>query len=174
LAIKTDGTLWAWGSNLQGCLGDGTWIDQNAPLQIGTSTNWQKINAGTIYTIGIQTDGNFSAWGMNQVGQLGDGTLASSSTPLAIATAGCTPSLTQEIEYPSVTFYPNPATDFITIKYNGKAAIKMIEILNLNGQVVASDNNSTDKLNIKELPMGFYILHAITANHDYKIKLIKE
>jgi alpha-tubulin suppressor-like RCC1 family protein len=46
LALKTDGTLWAWGSNSSGQLGDGTLIAKSSPIQIGSLTNWESANYG--------------------------------------------------------------------------------------------------------------------------------
>ena len=83
IAIKTDGSLWAWGRNDIGQLGDGTTINKNSPVQI--ATNWAKISAGFYHTIAIKTDGSLWAWGSNGFGQLGDGTTTNSNIPLVIA-----------------------------------------------------------------------------------------
>jgi alpha-tubulin suppressor-like RCC1 family protein len=87
VAIKTDGTLWAWGENGAGQLGDGTNINRNTPMQIGTDNNWQSISAGWHHTIAIKTDGTLWAWGANWYGQLGDGTDIGKNTPTQIGTA---------------------------------------------------------------------------------------
>lgn len=63
LAIKSDGTLWGWGSNAYGQLGDGTTTQRNQPVQIGTDTNWAKISAGLHYSLGVKTDGTLWIWG---------------------------------------------------------------------------------------------------------------
>ena len=84
LGIKADGTLWAWGDNDYGQLGNGTNIATNAPTQIGTSTNWQKIAAGLDYSLAIKTDGTLWAWGINWTGQLGDGTTNNKNIPTQI------------------------------------------------------------------------------------------
>ena len=45
LSIKTDGTLWAWGYGCYGVLGDGTTVNKSSPVQIGSLTTWNSINA---------------------------------------------------------------------------------------------------------------------------------
>ncbi len=86
VAIKSDGTLWAWGLNAYGQLGDGTTIDKNVPTQIGTDTNWASVAAGDRHTVAIKTDGTLWAWGYNANGQLGDGTTALKIVPIQIGT----------------------------------------------------------------------------------------
>ncbi|AZB10812.1 T9SS C-terminal target domain-containing protein [Chryseobacterium sp. G0162] len=85
--IKTDGTLWTWGSNSNGQLGDGTTIDRNMAIQIGTANNWLKVEAGSDYTVAIKTDGTLWAWGENNYGQLGDGTTIDRFIPTQVGTA---------------------------------------------------------------------------------------
>jgi hypothetical protein len=84
---KTDGTLWAWGSNTAGQLGDGTSYVRSVPVQIGTSANWKSVYVGNRHTLAIKTDGTLWAWGDNKYGQLGDGTLISKTAPIQIGTA---------------------------------------------------------------------------------------
>lgn len=87
VAIKTDGTLWAWGGNLRGQLGDGTTADKSSPVQIGAATNWQSVSAGVQHTVTVRSDGTLWAWGDNFYGQLGDGTTANKSSPVQIGSA---------------------------------------------------------------------------------------
>lgn len=73
VGIKSDGTIWAWGSNSYGQLGDGTKISRNIPTQIGITNNWKTLISGGYHTIGIKNDGSLWAWGNNEWGQLGIG-----------------------------------------------------------------------------------------------------
>ncbi|MBM2814145.1 MAG: C-terminal target protein [Ignavibacteria bacterium] len=86
LAIKTDGTLWAWGYNSTGQLGDGTTTNRNSPVQIGSGTNWAMVATGGSHTLAIKSDGTLWAWGANSAGQLGDGTTTQRNSPVQIGT----------------------------------------------------------------------------------------
>ena len=83
-AVKTDGTLWAWGRNNDGKLGDGSGSRRSSPVQIGALTNWAQAAAGYNHTAGVTTSGELYAWGRNNFGQLGGGTAASKSSPVQI------------------------------------------------------------------------------------------
>jgi alpha-tubulin suppressor-like RCC1 family protein len=87
IALKKNGTLWAWGNNESGQLGDGTTINKTSPAQVLTDTNWSKIAAGGTHTVALKVNGTLWAWGMNDYGQLGDGTTISKTTPTRIGTA---------------------------------------------------------------------------------------
>jgi alpha-tubulin suppressor-like RCC1 family protein len=88
-AIKTDGTLWTWGSNAYGRLGDGTTVAQCSPgTTAGGGTNWSSVSAGTYHTAGIKTDGTLWTWGWNYRGLLGDGTMLCRSSPGTTAGGG--------------------------------------------------------------------------------------
>lgn len=86
LALKSDNTLWGWGANPNGELGDGTYITRSTLSQIGTETNWLAISTGSHSTIAIKTDGTLWSWGLNSAGELGDGTTVKKNNPVQIGT----------------------------------------------------------------------------------------
>ncbi len=87
LGIKSDGSLWAWGYNLRGQLGDGTNTNRNVPTQIGSATNWVSVAAGMDFSLAISSDGKLWGWGRNNFGQLGDGTTTDQTVPIQIGSA---------------------------------------------------------------------------------------
>jgi hypothetical protein len=72
-AIKTDGTLWAWGRNTYGQLAANLLISvhRSSPIQIGTDTNWSKVANSENSVLAIRTNGTLWAWGNNLFGNLG-------------------------------------------------------------------------------------------------------
>jgi len=82
IALKRDGTLWAWGENDYGQLGDGTFIDRRSPVQTGADTDWTRISAGGFHTMALKSDGTLWAWGHNDYGELGDGTFIDRRSPV--------------------------------------------------------------------------------------------
>ena len=86
LALKTDGSLLAWGGNFGGQLGDGTTVDKLSPVRIGIASNWAEVAAGGRHTVARKTDGSLWAWGLNHNGPLGDGTTGHQFSPVRIGT----------------------------------------------------------------------------------------
>jgi alpha-tubulin suppressor-like RCC1 family protein len=94
LALKGDGTVWSWGKNATGQLGDGSSGNNRlAPVQVGTAGNWLTgviaIAAGGDHSLALKSDGTLWAWGSNASGQIGDGTSGTNRlTPVQVGTAG--------------------------------------------------------------------------------------
>ena len=82
------GSLWGWGKNTEGQIGDGTTTQRSRPVQIA-GTTWNLIsNAGSYWvgaSAGIKTDGTLWVWGIGTDGRIGDGTTVSKSSPTQIA-----------------------------------------------------------------------------------------
>ena len=91
-AIKTDGTLWAWGRNDYGQLGNNTITHRSSPVQtISGGNNWKQVVGGRYQTAAIKTDGTLWTWGFNGDGQLGNNTSGSGtnkSSPIQTIAAG--------------------------------------------------------------------------------------
>ena len=83
-AIKTDGTLWSWGSNSFGGLGKNDAVPRSSPTQVGALTNWSKIAAHGNFSLAIKTDGTLWSWGLNLSGQLGTNSVVYRSSPVQV------------------------------------------------------------------------------------------
>ena len=88
VAIKTDGTLWIWGDNSQGQLGlNDVNVSKSSPTQVGSGTDWSKINAGGNHILAIKTDGTLWAWGLNNAGQVGNNSVSNRSSPVQVGSS---------------------------------------------------------------------------------------
>ena len=86
VGLKTDGSLWAWGWNRQGEVGQGNMTTRHygMPTRIGTETNWTSICAGLNHSLALKNDGSLWAWGANTDGVLGTGVTNDAAVPTMI------------------------------------------------------------------------------------------
>ncbi|MFC7671322.1 RCC1 domain-containing protein [Hymenobacter humi] len=90
VAVRTDGTLWAWGANYVGQVGAGFGGSNStfyAPVQLGTATTWQSVSAGRDHSLAVRTDGTLWGWGNNNYGQLGPAPFSPRYVPTQVGTA---------------------------------------------------------------------------------------
>ncbi len=89
MALKTDGTVWAWGRNVYGQLGDGSTGSVAIPVRVDITpgvalTGVAAISAGLEHSLAVKSDGTAYAWGYNVLGTLGDGTTSNRSRPALV------------------------------------------------------------------------------------------
>ena len=95
LALSADGTVYAWGRNEYGQLGNGV-TATNSPIPVavkttGTSMDGKtimQVAAGATHSLALATDGTIYAWGKNEYGQLGNDSTINSPVPVAVKTTG--------------------------------------------------------------------------------------
>jgi len=87
LALRSDGSVWGWGLNQNGQIGDKTVVDKMAPTQIGTDKKWNVVSAGKAHSVGVKSDGTLWVWGRNFDGQLGDVTGVDKTAPIQVLMA---------------------------------------------------------------------------------------
>ena len=114
LAVKSDGTVWAWGSNEFGQLGNnGVSGCSSQPVQVSNVSNIISSSAGGLFSLVRKSDGTIWAWGKNEYGQLGDGTRQDRSTAVPVLFGDVTsPTIN------SATISPNISSNSITITKN--------------------------------------------------------
>jgi len=92
-AVKTDGTLWIWGENDEGQLGQNGVVDHSSPVQV-PGTTWSSVHVGVrsssndLFVHATKTDGTLWGWGANEVGELGQNNVTHHSSPVQIPGAG--------------------------------------------------------------------------------------
>lgn len=89
LALRRDGTVWAWGYNANGQLGDGSTVNRPTAVVVRDLNGqplkgWVAIAAGYSHSLAALENGTVWAWGYNQLGQLGNGTTMDSATPVKV------------------------------------------------------------------------------------------
>ena len=84
LALKSDGTVWAWGYNGYGQLGDGTIIDRYTPVHVNGLNGVVAVAGGLDYSLALKPDGTVWSWGYNGYGELGDGTTSERNSPVQV------------------------------------------------------------------------------------------
>jgi alpha-tubulin suppressor-like RCC1 family protein len=83
--IKTDGSLWAWGTPTNGRLGTNDIIQPySSPVQVGTLTNWKQVSVGNAYMVAVKTDGTLWSWGSGNNGRLGQNNTTNYSSPTQV------------------------------------------------------------------------------------------
>ncbi|MDP1813347.1 MAG: hypothetical protein Q8K92_02755, partial [Leadbetterella sp.] len=93
-ALKNDGTMYCWGRNNNGQLGDNSNVDKYVPGQvlgvgaIGTLADVEQIEAGYSHACAAKTDGSLFCWGYGGFGQIGDGTITNKLTPVQVLGVG--------------------------------------------------------------------------------------
>jgi len=155
LSLKTDGTLWTWGDNGYGQLGDGSNMTRTTPRQIGILFDWtDNISVGDAHTIALKNNGTLWAWGKNDYGQLGDGTTNNRKTPRQV--------------------YGNN-TDWSKIEAgsNHNLAIKTNKTLwawGYNGWCQLGDNTSENRLTPRQITISSD-WSMLTAGDNYSLAL---
>ncbi|RUL49806.1 RCC1 domain-containing protein [Lysinibacillus antri] len=84
IALRNDGTVWAWGFNHNGRLGDGTNIDKRVPVQVRGLPPIKQIATGNTFSMALDEQGQVWTWGENYKGQIGDGTTTHRNLPFKV------------------------------------------------------------------------------------------
>lgn len=84
LALESNGTVWAWGDNECGQLGDGTTTARYVPIQVKSLSGIIAIAAGHYHSLALKSDGTVWAWGNDEAGELGNGTNINSYVPVEV------------------------------------------------------------------------------------------
>jgi len=115
LALDSNGTLWAWGRNQYGRLGDGDDENSNVPVEVGEfvlTNDMVSFAAGGEHSLGITDDGTIWGWGRNNHGQLGDGSRSDSSNPVEVVLL----TFAEKVLQPSLSVFSGQYLDGIEVE----------------------------------------------------------
>ncbi|TES83969.1 MAG: hypothetical protein E3J91_00715, partial [Hadesarchaea archaeon] len=172
LALRGDGTVWAWGSNGSGRLGDNTTTNRWTPVRVKEMENAVAVAGGDAHSLALRGDGTVWAWGSNGSGRLGDGTTTTRLTPVKVSDfhrtspAQVTTSAASAIGDTSATLngeltsLGNP--DLITVAGGGYHSLALrgdgtVWAWGLNGYGRLGDNTTTTRLTpvkVSDLPIS--------------------
>lgn len=179
-AIKNDGSLWTWGLNQIGQLGDGSLTNKTVPVQIGISETWLNVICGFRFTVALNSDGTLFTWGENTSGQLGDGTFTNKSLPTQIGET-CNLGTEKFNIVHKLNVFPNPASNFLKLNYLlNTNAETIIKLNTLTGQEIFVKKTTSIKgtndhqIDISTYAQGIYLLTLKTEDQSVTVKVIKE
>ena len=117
VTLKFDGTVWTWGSNGRGELGNGTTARSAMPVQVIGLTDVTAIAAGAVHTVALKSDGTVWAWGSNSANQLG--TITEDICRIAVTDEPCSYTPVQVTELTDVTAIAAGAHHTVALKSDG-------------------------------------------------------
>ena len=177
LALKNDSTVYAWGVNTSGQLGDGTNTNSNVPVQISSLTGIAAISAGGNHSFAFKSNGTVWAWGYGLQGQLGNGGNSNNNAPIQI-TGICIP-LTTSVksieEKQSISVFPNPSSGIFQITLdNIQSENGLVKIYNVLGETIFSVSivNPSTTIDLCDQPKGIYFIEIQTEQRSFTQKII--
>ena len=174
-ALKSNNTLWGFGNNDYGKLGNDSTIRVNVPTQINSETNWKTIPVNFAYdhSAVIKSDNSVWSWGWDGSFELGNGDGVAVSVPYPTQTM-CSDNLAVEDITPNTTqIYPNPAKENISVKLSSGEKISSINIYDISGKLVKNIPNPNDnKIYVGNLSSGIYFI-KINGNSQ-NLRFIKK
>lgn len=186
VVVKSDSTLWSWGRNTYGNLGDGSTTHRSLPVLVSGLTDAKGLAGGTNFTLSYKADGTMWNFGRNLSGQLGDGTLLQRNTPFQ-SVSDCpiieepnTNGISENELLSAVSAFPNPSSDGIfnleiaTEVKNDKIQIEVVNMLGeqMYSQSVSSSQNEITTIDLSNQPKGVYVLNISLNGSKITKKLI--
>ncbi|MEY5047235.1 MAG: hypothetical protein RLZZ175_594 [Bacteroidota bacterium] len=163
VGIKTDGTLWAWGQNIDGFINKTIKVDSifSSPVQIGLENDWNYFSNGFYYnsspyytTIAAKGNG-YCVLGDNQYGQFGDFTTIDQNT---FSCLNVTNSIDEEIVNDQIKVYPNPNEGKFTLEFN-QVNVEL-KIFNIFSELIYSTEilDTKNEFDLSHYPNGIYLI----------------
>lgn len=179
VALKNNGTIWAWGENSSGELGDGTFVDKYVPTQIGTATNWAYVYMGNSdwrpRYFAINENHDLYKWGFD----LDENIAAVTSTTPVLSGTSCALSI-DDFERSNLMVYPNPfKNDFILDIQSSSNDDINVQVFDLLGKTIEFRTIKASEVNDKisfgdNYSKGVYTLIVNQGEDKKVIKMVKQ
>ena len=162
LALASDGTVWDWGDNSYGELGNGTNDESDMPVQVPLNSYYpiSDIAAGENFSLALATDGAVWAWGNNNSGELGNGTNNESDTPVQVG-------LSNDFPISNIAAGENFG---LALGFNGTVWAWGDNSLGQLGNGTNNDSNYPVQVSLPSLPSGVTITN-IAAGGEQSLAL---
>lgn len=170
-AIKSDGSLWAWGTNTEGSFGNDLTSSSYSPTAI-PQQNVIKIAKGIRNYTGFINNENI----LKMCGKSASGCLASNITgniPTPTTVVCSTASLNENI-LNTISVYPNPTSGILNIENTNNLNIEKLTVIDVTGKILLEQKNNTSQIDVQRLPAGMYILEITANGAKQHTKFIKE
>ena len=148
VGLNADGTVFAWGGNGYGQLGNGSFFNSSVPVQVRGLSAVRSVEAGSMHTVALRTDGTVWGWGVNYWGQLGQGAVnAGSSVPLMVPGMSNVKALSAGQTHTSVVTTAGTVWGWGSLPGRGSAApVQVAGLQNVRTVVAGHDFNLAIKL----------------------------
>lgn len=161
VGLKTDGTLWAWGLNTYGQLGNGTNDTSTVPVQVGAANDWTGVGACSATGFGLKATEAYS-WGAGVAGQLGDGTLVARTAPSGMAIWA---PYQQHLPY---TLASTQGTQTVSVRYRDAGGATLLLTDSIMMDSVAPDgmlilNNNRAVTTTRTVPMNVWVYSDVAT-----------
>jgi alpha-tubulin suppressor-like RCC1 family protein len=169
VALKSDGTVWAWGHNFNGQITGAIGIPYNAPFQITSITNALEVYAGTIQSYALLSDGTFNAWGYNNDGLIGSSIANWNAAVFTTADQLCSNTISIEnvdSRYSGFEVYPNPSSGAFYIQTDSPGTFELYDLMGKKLNVF--DVEGTTQVQTI-LPSGMYIIRQSSSSQNQLI-----
>jgi alpha-tubulin suppressor-like RCC1 family protein len=170
IALKSDGTIWTWGRNNDGQLGNSSFVNSLIPVQVTGISTATAIAAGEGHAIAILANGTTWTWGKGANGQLGNGSTAKSNIPVQVNACSIT-SITEYSNNKNISIYPNPSNGTFTLKCD---ALQSVTVMSMTGQKVFEKKTTeeTQLIDLQFLQSGIYSVMIAGVDGKYSVQKI--
>lgn len=155
IALKSDSTVWMWGSNEYGAFGNGTILDSNIPVQ-STITGVVSIAGGGPHTLAVKGDETLWTFGRNDDGQLGIGSSTSQNSPQLVTNLCSITGINETTVSSTAKVFPNPFSNQLTFTSSDNEIMELTLYDIFSRQIIQQTITNSTTINTEQLTDGIY------------------